>query len=146
MSYKLGKPFRKYALIFALFVISQSSAADSLGISNAWIKNLPPVVPMRAGYLTIKNHSSQLIKIIAAESELFMQIEIHENIEKNGMMSMQPVSSLSVQAGETVELSQGGIHLMMMHPKVTLKPGDEVEVSLHFDDGNTQTLQMTVRK
>ncbi len=136
----------KYATFFTLLVISLSSVADSLKISDAWIKNLPPTVPMRAGYLTIENHSNRAFKIIAVESEVFTQVDIHESVEKNGMMSMQPLSPLPVPVGATVKLAPGGIHLMMMHPKTALKPGDQVELSLHFDDGNTQALHMTVRK
>ncbi len=120
--------------------------AESLNIGNAWIKNLPPVVPMRAGYMTIENKTGQRIQIIGAESEVFTSVEIHETVEKDGMMSMQPVSVLIIPPGTTTQLAPGGIHLMMMQPQETLKPDDLVSVTLKFNDGNTQTLQMTVRK
>jgi len=120
--------------------------AEALNISDAWIKNLPPVVPMRAGYMTIENSTDQRIQIIGAESEVFTAVEIHETVEKDGMMSMQPVSVLTIPPGTTTQLAPGGIHLMMMQPEETLKPGDLVSVTLKFDDGNTQTMQMTVRK
>ncbi len=136
----------KLVTIFALLVVSFSSIADALKISDAWIKNLPPVVPMRAGYLTIENDSNRAINIIAVESEVFTQVDIHESIEKNGMMSMQPLSHLIVPAGATVKLAPGGIHLMMMQPKIALKPGDRVDISLRFESGDTQTMHMTVRK
>ncbi len=136
----------KLVTIFALLVVSFPSIADALKISDAWIKNLPPVVPMRAGYLTIENDSNRAINIIAVESEVFTQVDIHESIEKNGMMSMQPLSHLIVPAGATVKLAPGGIHLMMMQPKIALKPGDRVDISLRFESGDTQTMHMTVRK
>lgn len=136
----------KYLTLLALLTISLPSVADTLKISDAWIKNLPPVVPMRAGYMTIENQSVQTLKIVEVESEVFTQVDIHETVEKNGMMSMQPMSPLVIPAGSTIKLAPGGIHLMMMQPKESLKPGDQVNVTLSFDDGNTQTLQMTVRK
>ena len=130
-----------------LFVNSGVSLADgSLVIHDAWIKHLPPVVPMRAGYLTINNHSTHALEVTHAESDAFMQVEIHENIEKNGVMVMQSLSSLPVPAGATVKLIPGGIHLMMIQPRQSLQPGDRVPVTLHFGDGNSKTLQMLVKK
>ena len=133
-------------LAVILILATTPVIGDVLKISDAWIKNLPPVVPMRAGYMTIENNTDQAIKIIGAESEVFTAVEIHETIEKDGMMSMQPVSILSIPAGTEAKLTPGGMHLMMMQPEEDLKPGDLVSITLKFDDGSTQTLQMTVRK
>ena len=133
-------------LAVILILATTPVIGDVLKISDAWIKNLPPVVPMRAGYMTIENNTDQGIKIIGAESEVFTAVEIHETIEKDGMMSMQPVSILSIPAGTEAKLTPGGMHLMMMQPEEDLKPGDLVSITLKFDDGSTQTLQMTVRK
>ena len=142
MTVKLKRLIPGLILILAM----NSAFAEALTISNAWIKNLPAVVPMRAGYMTIANNTSQSIEIIEVESEVFTAVEIHETIEKDGMMSMQPVSTLTIASGMTTKLAPGGKHLMMMKPEPILKPGDLVTVTLKFSDGNTQTLQMTVRK
>jgi len=136
----------KHLFMLALFVASFSAFADSIVVTEAWIKNLPPSVPMRAGYMKLENTSAKSLSIVGVESELFMQVDIHETVKKNGMMSMQPVPVLSIPAGTAVELAPGGMHLMMMKPKETLKPGDQVSITLQFDDDSTQTLQMTVKK
>ncbi|MCP4488057.1 MAG: copper chaperone PCu(A)C [Gammaproteobacteria bacterium] len=120
--------------------------AAPLNITGAWIKNLPPVVPVRAGYMTIANTSNQSVSIVGIESEVFTSIDIHETVENNGMMSMQPLLRLTIAAGTSHKLKPGGIHLMMMQPSQILKPGDMVDIILVFDNGNTQTLEMTVRK
>lgn len=130
------------ALLMAAFPVM----ASPLNITNAWIKDLPPVIPMRAGYMQIENNSNATYRITGVESEVFTAIDIHESIEKNGMMSMQPISPLIIEADTAIKLAPGGIHLMMMGPKQVLKPGDQVNISLKYDDGSTQTLQMTVRK
>ncbi len=87
-----------------------------------------------------------MVSIIDVESEVFTAFDIHETMENNGMMSMQPLTSLTIAAGTSRELAPGGMHLMMMQPQQTLKPGDLVAVTLKLDNGDTQTLQMTVRK
>ena len=101
---------------------------------------------MRAGYMKLKNNSAKSLSIVKVKSDIFMQVDIHETVEKNGMMSMQPASPLAIPPGSTVELAPGGIHLMMMQPKQPLKPGDRVSITLQFDNDSTQTLEMTVKK
>ncbi len=136
----------KYLFLLSLLVSTFSVAADALIVTNAWIKNLPPTVPMRAGYMTIENTSDKPLSIVAVESEVFTQVDIHETVEKDGMMSMRPLSPLPIPAGSVTELAPGGIHLMMMQPQKTLKPGDQVSITLQLDDGSSQSLQMTVKK
>ena len=136
----------KILILLSLLISTFSVIGDSIIVTDAWIKNLPPTVPMRAGYMKLENSSTRSLSIVAVESDIFMHVDIHETVEKNGMMSMQPLSPLPIPAGTTVELAPGGIHLMMMQPKETLKPGDQVSITLQFDDDSSQTLQMTVKK
>lgn len=136
----------KLSLGLILLMLTLRVEAAPLNITDAWIKNLPPTVPMRAGYMQIENHSDIPYRIIGIESEVFTAIDIHESVKKSGMMSMQPISPLIIEADTAVKLAPGGIHLMMMGPKQVLKPGDRVNISLKYDDGSTQTLQMTVRR
>lgn len=134
--------------IFLLFgcLASFTSFATPLEISDAWIRSLPSSIPVRSGYLVIDNTTTEAINIVSVESEVFTQIEIHETIEKNGMMTMRPVAPLLIPANTTVKLGPGGLHLMMMNPNRELKPGDQVEIILRLVTGESQKLDMTVRK
>ena len=136
---------KRLALIALIFYALPCSAAK-LEITEAWIKNLPMVVPMRAGYMDISNNQAQTIKIERLQSEAFARIEIHRSVEKDGLMSMQPVSVLAISSGETVRLAPGGFHLMMMNPLKTLVPGIKVVVTIGYDDQSTQDIEMIVRK
>jgi len=136
----------KRLFLIALFFFSAPCYAESLQITEAWIKNLPMVVPMRAGYMNITNKGSSKIAIESLASESFAKIEIHQSIEIDGMMSMQPIPGLVVLPGESIQLQPGGYHLMMMNPLQELKLGDKIIVTLRFDDQTTQTIIMIVRK
>lgn len=133
-------------ILLVLIFTSLSVAADDLLITDAWIKNLPPVVPMRAGYMSITNNGDEVLTIVSVESETFSHIEIHESVEKDGMMSMQAVGVVSIKAGETLHLKPGGLHLMMMNPLQVLSPGDQVTATLIFDDGSRRAVSMKVKK
>lgn len=133
-------------ILLVLLFTSLSVAADDLLITDAWIRNLPPVVTMRAGYMSITNNGDEVLTIVSVESETFSHIEIHESVEKDGMMSMQAVGVVSIKAGETLHLKPGGLHLMMMHPLQVLSPGDQVTATLIFDDGSRRAVSMKVKK
>lgn len=140
------KRFSLCVLTLFAALASQGLRAQSLAISDAWIKYLPQPIPVRSGYMSVTNDSAAVISVTGVESEVFTRIEIHETVTKDGMMSMQPVLPLDILPNETVNLAPGGYHLMMMNPVRQINPGDQVEVTLHFEDGQSQPLQMTVKE
>ena len=101
---------------------------------------------MRAGYMSITNSGAMERSIVSLSSESFMHIDIHQSIEKDGMISMQPVHAFSISPGKSMQLVPGGFHLMMMNPLQPLSLGDQISVTLQFDDQSTQIIQMVVRK
>ena len=136
----------KRLTLIVLILYALPCSAAKLEISGAWIKNLPMVVPVRAGYMSIVNKQTRTITITWAKSEDFARIEVHQSVEKNGVLSMRPVHALEIASGETVKLEPGGIHLMMMEPLKTLTPGSKVVVTIGYDDQTTQNIEMIVRK
>ena len=63
-----------------------------------------------------------------------------------GMMTMQPVDSVPVPAGETVELKPGGYHVMLLDVQKELVPGDTIEVTLTFELAGEVTVTAEVRE
>jgi len=136
----------KRSLILVLLIYSLPVAAESLRVTDAWIKNLPMAVPVRAGYMHISNNQNREVTIVSLQSKSFESIEIHQSMEVNGMMSMRPVDTLSIPAGASLELAPGGFHLMMMNPLDELIPGQKVAVTLYYEDQKAQLIEMEVRK
>ncbi|TNF87005.1 MAG: copper chaperone PCu(A)C [Gammaproteobacteria bacterium] len=132
----------RFLLFLALLAPTVSLA--ELDISDAWIKNLPPSVPVRAG--TLHNAQSKTQRIVAVHSESFASVEIHQTLMQDGMMRMEQVPALQIEPGETVQLAPGGLHLMMMQPAQPTRPGEVHRIEIEFEDGSRQSLQMTVRK
>ena len=130
----------------ALLLFYSLASQAELRIDDAWIKHLPPPIPVRAGYMTLSNSGSSAIVIQSVRSEAFAQIEIHRSTESDGMMSMEPVPQLTIEADSSVQLAPGGLHLMMMQPQVPTQPGDIVRVTIVLQDGKEKVLDMQVRK
>jgi hypothetical protein len=139
---KTGMP--RLALLLALLL--PFNAFAELDITQARIKNLPPSVPVRAGYLSIHNPAQFSVSIVSIRSEAFASVEIHRSVMKDGMMSMEPVDRLTIEPGASLQLAPGGLHLMMMHPVEATRPGDDLEIILQLGDGSEQRLMMKVIK
>ena len=137
---KMPRLFLTLLLMFPLAVSAE------LKISEGWIKHLPPPVPVRAGYLTLKNYGSNPISIKSVRSDSFAQIEIHRSTEVDGMMSMEPVPQLTIEAGSSVQLVPGGLHLMMLQPTEPGKPGDIIRITVVLDNGSEKILDMVIKK
>ncbi len=116
-----------------------------LEISNAWIKNLPPTVPVRAGYMSIYNPGSEAVSILSITSDAFKNIEIHQTIMQDGLMRMEQVSDLTIEPNAQLEFQPGGMHLMMQ-PIEPTNPGDKIRITIELSDESRQSLIFTVKK
>jgi copper(I)-binding protein len=59
--------------------------------------------------------------------------------------TMKSLASVTIPPKGRLELKPGGIHLMLEGLKQPLKLGQKVRLVLRFADGDTQTLEATVR-
>jgi len=121
-------------LIFSCIFFSFSTFAG-LSINSAWVKNAPPVVPVRAAYLTLNNDSDNAIIINKITSPQFQMIEAHETFLNNGVYSMKPISELSIGARSSVTLEPKGKHLMLMMPSKPINELTHIQLEFHSSDG-----------
>jgi len=138
----------KKNLFLAFLLVSSSAFAESGNVQfiDGWIKQLPPVVPMRAGYMIIKNDSKQPMEVISLTSDAFETVEMHETKMEDGMMKMIELETIPLSAQSSVELKPGGKHLMLITPIQPLQIGDIVEVIATFRNDSTQSFELKVKK
>ncbi len=118
---------------------------DPLTVRNAWIKQLPPVVPVRAGYVTLVNNGKQPLRLVAVSGEDFARVELHETELVDGTMRMLQRDAFDIPAGGALELKPGGKHLMLFDPARPLSAGDSTELLLEFDDGSSVRQAFEIR-
>lgn len=61
-----------------------------------------------------------------------------------GEMTMQPIESLDLPAGETIVLEPGGYHVMLIELVAPLETGEEIEVTLTFQNAGERTITVPV--
>lgn len=138
----------KKLILLGLCLFSFQLFADSskIDFSNGWIKYLPPVVPMRAGYVEIENPTTQDIEITAIQSDAFEKIELHETINEGGMMKMIQLDTFNIPAKSKVQLRPGGKHMMLINPLIQLDIGNKVDLIVTFSDEKAQNLTLKVKQ
>ncbi len=138
----------KKLLLLSLALFTTATQADTTKIEflQAWIKQLPPVVPVRAGYMQIKNSSLLEHEIIALQSDAFDSVEMHETLMHDGMMKMEQQKSIVIPSKGLIELKPGGKHLMLIKPKQALQIGDRINLTVTFADQTSSIVQLEVKK
>lgn len=86
-----------------------------------------------AGYMMIVNEGDTPDRLIEARAD-FPRVEVHEIIEQDDVMRMQQLAEgLDIPAGGTVMLEPGGYHVMFMGVSEAFEVGDEIPVTLVFE-------------
>lgn len=116
-----------------------------LAISAGYTRAMLSGQPVGGGFLTIVNAGTADDRLIAADSPVAGEVQLHEMAMENNVMKMRALKNgIPVPAGKTVELKPGGLHLMFMQVKTPFKDGDKVAVTLKFEKAGTVSLMLPV--
>lgn len=112
-------------------------------ISGPFTRATLPNAPVAAGFLTIANHGGENDRLVAVESPIAKEGQIHEMAMQGDVMKMQHLpDGIVIPAGETLVLEPGGYHLMFMGLTGPIKEGDKVPVTLTFEKAGTVTIDL----
>ena len=118
----------------------------SLTIHDARARATAPGASVGAGYLTIMNMGEQEDLLIRVDAPFAGHTEIHEIKMDGDVAKMRPLQSgLKIPAGQRVNLTPGGLHIMFMDLQHPLKAGDTHTIVLHFKYHGEVSALLTVR-
>ncbi len=126
---------RLIAVLAVLLLAPNALAAANIGVSNAWIPQAPPGVGMLAGYLTITNAGDTSVNLLAAQSDRFRSVTVHQTVIENGVSRMRELHLLEIAPGKEITFAPGGMHLMLMQPRTPVVPGEHIAITLLLSDG-----------
>ncbi|MEV4692876.1 copper chaperone PCu(A)C [Micromonospora echinospora] len=114
-----------------------SAAAGVLTIRDTWVKAADK--GMTAAFGTLVNDSDTDVTITGVSTDV-SRAELHEMAMKDGKMVMQAKpGGVVVKARSQAALEPGDDHLMLMDLTRPVRPGDQLDITLTFADGRTQT-------
>lgn len=123
----------KKLFITGLLAITTAAWADtSVKVDDAWVRGT--VASQKASGAFMRLTPSAKARLVAAESPVAGVVEIHEMAMENNVMKMRQVPGLDLPAGQTTELKPGGYHVMLLDLKQQLKGGEQVPITLVFED------------
>ncbi len=136
----------KRTLQLAVFILL-SSCADSayaqVDVSNPWVRAVAPGRPTAAAYMTLS--ASRAVTLKSISSPIANLVELRETIIKNDIVRTRHVESLTIAAGQSVELRPGGLHIMLTNLTAPIIPGKAVILRLRFVDTVDADRDITVR-
>jgi periplasmic copper chaperone A len=123
---------RSLAVAAAMAVASPAVAAPQ--VLEAWSRPAAQGTT-GAGFMTLANPDAKPDALVAVESPLAREVQVHQSSMKDGIASMQRVTRVPVPAGGRVTFAPGGYHLMLMGLTKALQAGDTVPATLTFASG-----------
>lgn len=120
---------------------SADTRAEDLKVEAAWAR--ASVGSNGAAFITVFNGGAP-DRLVGVTSPAAPDVMLHRSFEEGGMMKMEHVPALSIDAGQRVEMKPGGMHIMLVNLKQPLKKGDQLPLSLRFERGGTKNVTATV--
>ncbi|MGI9280805.1 MAG: copper chaperone PCu(A)C [Endozoicomonas sp.] len=139
------KPLAIKALGIIAGLTSLSLQAADVEIKGQYARAVPAVSTNSAAFLTITNKGKADVKLVSADSDIADRVELHGHKHEGNMMRMFKLDDLDLPAGKTEALESGGSHIMLMGLKKAMKAGDEIDITLHFSDGDAVDVKVPVK-
>ena len=131
-------------MLSAALILSACGASEGIEVSDAWAR-MGEAGANSAIYFMIENHDTAVDKLIGASSTIADATEVHESKMKGDVMTMNHLDSVNLDPSTKVEFMPGGLHIMLIGLKQDLKMGDEIEVTLQFENSPELVVKATVK-
>jgi len=143
------------ACLFAFSAVAHAEGGHSHGhaaagappvqIHEPFVRLLPPTQPNTAAFMVLENTGERDLALVRAESEAARVVELHDHMMVDGMMRMREVERIALPAGARTELKPGGLHVMLIGLRAPLQEGEQVTITLVFDDDSQVEIHAPVR-
>jgi copper(I)-binding protein len=130
--------------LVAVWTLHAAERASTIVVESAWARELPPVSPNGVAYLTLRNTGTRSDALLAVDTPVAAQAQLHVHQTVGGMMRMRRVDVVELAPGETVRMAPGGLHLMLLGLEAPLRRGARFVVTLHFREAPSLEVQVRV--
>lgn len=144
---------KKFVLLAALllpacYVDAHEYAKGHLSIAHPWSLELPPNAPTVAAYFVISNAGPDADRLTGVDSPVAGDAQLHEHVNKDGLMKMQHVQAVEIPAGGEVTFAPMAYHVMLLDLKDRSKlvDGQTFPLTLHFEKTGDVTVEVMVQK
>lgn len=133
------KPF----IVLAAASLLSSAAFAQVTVGDPWIRATVPAQKTAGAFMQLR--SPKAMRLVDVQSPVAGRAEVHQMAMEGQTMRMQKVDGLDLPAGQTVNLSSGGYHVMLFDLKKQLKEGEQVPLTLTFVGSDKTRENVTVQ-
>jgi periplasmic copper chaperone A len=124
-------PATAVLLTAGLLVFALSVRAQTVTVTNAWVRGTVPAQTTTGAYMDITSRDGG--KLVGVASPLAGSVEMHEMRMQGNVMGMREMDKVELPAGKTVKFDPSGYHLMLLNLKHPLQPGAVAPLTLTIE-------------
>jgi len=130
-------------LVLAAASLFASAASAQVTVTDPWIRATVPAQKTAGAFMQLR--SPKATRLVEVQSPVAGRAEIHQMDMQGQTMRMQKVDGIDLPAGQPVNLSSGGYHVMLFDLKQQLKEGEQVPLTLVFTGVDRKRESVTVQ-
>jgi copper(I)-binding protein len=135
----------KTAFIAGACALLPTLAMAEMSVTDPYARAAGAMARSGAAFMEIANTGETDDRLIAAASDAANRVELHTHIVDGDVMRMVHVEEgFAIPAGEAILLQRGGMHVMLMGLTRALEQGDEIEVTLTFEEAGDMTVTIPI--
>lgn len=138
---------RMHCIVLPLLIAIGCAPGDAPPLVATDIVAYAPLPGARSAvaYLELHNESDSAVTITRVSSPDFASAEWHETAIENGVSRMVRLDSPVIDAGSSLQLQQGGKHLMLMDPHRPMTAGSTLTLRIAYEDDRLLELTTTLK-
>lgn len=138
-----------------------AASAVEITVDGAWARNSPMGAANGAAYFTVTASADDTMTGVSVDPSIAAMAEMHETVMSMGSettmamgsettmgmgggMTMQPVDSIPLTAGEPFVFEPGGYHIMLMELVKPLEIGQTITLTLSFEQAGDVEVEVPV--
>ena len=133
------KPF----IVLAAASLVTTAAFAQVTVGDPWIRATVPAQKTAGAFMQLR--STKATRLVDVQSPVAGRAEVHQMAMEGQTMRMQKVDGIDLPAGQPVNLSSGGYHVMLFDLKQQLKEGAQVPLTLTFVGADKKRENVTVQ-
>ena len=124
--------------------VMAAEAPGAIEVSNAWTPVSAQTRVDTPIYMTSANHGDAPDSLVRVRCPVADFAEKHMTDRGEGGLSMREVKAIAIPPGTTVTLAPRGAHLMLLHTRQALRPGETFTCSVTFQKAGAVPVEVTV--
>ena len=135
----------KTAFIAGACALLPGLALAEMSVNDPYARAAGAMARSGAAFMEIANTGETDDRLIAAATDAANRVELHTHVVDGDVMRMVHVEDgFAIPAGEAILLQRGGMHVMLMGLTRALEQGDEIEITLTFEEAGEMTVTVPV--